>query len=119
MKLKEGFCLRLFSTGDKVAKSAPEIAPEIRGAISIVQNPGTDLTATQVEHSLREIMRICDERRAYLSPVNTDRLYEFFNMLSGECGLPHRINRIGWTTVAIGRDGTGISIKGLMSQLEA
>lgn len=84
MKLKEDFCLRLFNTGDKVAKSAPEIAPEIRGAINIVQNPGTDLTVAKVEHSLHETMRICDERRAYLSPVNTDRLYKFFNMLSEE-----------------------------------
>lgn len=119
MKLKEDFCLKLFDTGDKVAKSAPEIAPEIRGAISIVQNPGIDLTAAQVERSLHEIMRICDERRAYLSPVNMDRLYEFFNLLSDECGLSYRVNRTGWTTIAVGRDGTNISIKGLMSQLEA
>lgn len=117
MKIDESFCQEMFAIGDKIAKSVPEIAPEIRGIISIVQNPDMELTETQIKHSLHEIIRICDERRGYLSPINVERLYHFFNKLSEKCNLGYRVNRIGWTTVCTGSDGSSISMKGLMDQL--
>lgn len=117
MKIDENSCQEMFAIGDKIAKSVPEIAPEIRNVISIVQNPNMQLTETQIKHTLHEVMRICDERRGYLSPINTERLYHFFNKLSEKCNLGYRVTRIGWTTICIGSDGSGISMKGLMDQL--
>lgn len=107
----------MFEIGNRIAESAPEIAPEIRGAISIIQNPGMEITEVHVKHALHEIIRICDERRGYLSPVNTERLYKIFNKLSEKCNLSYRVEHIGWTTIYTGSDGAGISMEGLMAQL--
>lgn len=99
MKIDKNSAYAIWQTGDKVAKCVPEIAPEIRSAISIVQNPGTELTESQVKHSLSEILRICKEHSEFLSPVNTGRLHNFFNELADASGLDFHVESIYGTTI--------------------
>lgn len=78
---------RLFATCKEIADRVPEIAPEVRDAASIFQNPGRDVPQKKVIKALSEILRINTERSRFLSLVNTERLAGVFNDLAKTAGL--------------------------------
>lgn len=119
MKMDKDTCYAIWQIGDKVAKCVPEIAPEIRDAISVVQNPDVELTEAQVKRSLSEIIRIRWEHGEFLSPVNADRLYDFFNKLSAACGFNYGIKCTFGSVIYYGNDCLAVSREGILAQLAA
>lgn len=118
MKLREDVCVKLFEIGTTVADGIPEIAPEIRDAISIVQNPGTEVSGNDVKRGLYLTLSIYANRSDFLSPINAGRLCEFFNGLSAACGYSYKVNRLFGTTYCTDESGGPISVGGLLSQLQ-
>ena len=115
MRIEETTAYSIWKAGNKVAENVPEIAPEIRGAISVVQNP-VELTEAQVKYSLSEILRICKERSKFLSAVNTKRLYRFFNSLSRVSGMSYSVELLYGMTIYY-HNSIALSYTGIMKEL--
>lgn len=118
MKIDKKSAYLIWQIGDKVAKSVPEIAPEIRGAISVVQNPGIELTEAQVKYSLSEILRICKDRSEFLSAVNIGHLYNFFNEVARLSAMDYKVKRI-YGMSEYYSNGSPVSYTGIMRELAA
>lgn len=118
MVMDKDTAYRLFATCKEIAGRVPEIAPEVRDAASIFQNPAQDISRKEVARTLSEILRITTERSRFLSPANTDKLYGVFNDLTNIGGLrcSIRCNLLGETECK-GTDGLYLSRKALKDEL--